>query len=276
MGRVDGAIEKGADDVLAAAVEDLHATMEGLRSEWTRQIASCTGRSELDARIAELNEGAARRISEALEHTAELVARELHAVTETLEVWAVDEIRAQYQLVQQLGAEAFAPVASELTRDDLERELQAMQPFGAALEAFEKGRVGYGLGGVAGGALIGTLIAPGIGTAVGAMLGVFAGLLKGTDSLKQDCIARIEAWTSDAEGHARAQLQDKRPDLSRVIRVSLDEALAEAIEQLSGAIARLLAIESRAIDGERTKLEKAAAAGHTLEECGERLSSRAS
>ena len=201
-----------------------------------------------------INESAAGRIAGVLEQTAEIVARELHDASETLEAWAIEEIHTHYRLVRRLGAEALAPVASELTREDLERELLAAQPFEGAMDAFEKQRVGYGLGGVAAGALLGTLIAPGIGTAVGAVLGVFAGLLKGTDSLKQECIARVEACLNDTESHARAQLQVKRTDLSRIIRLVLDEALEEALGRLNDAITRLMTIERRAIDRERAKL----------------------
>jgi hypothetical protein len=271
MDRLDGAIEKGADDVLAAATEGLRAAIEGLRSEWTERISSCTARGEVDACIEVINERAAGRIAGALEQTAEIVARELHDVTETLEAWAIEEIHTHYRLVRRLGAEALAPVASELTREDLERELLAAQPFQGAMDAFEKQRVGYGLGGVAAGAVLGTLIAPGIGTAVGAVLGVFAGLLKGTDSLKQECIARVGACLNDAESHARAQLQGKRTDLSRIIRLVLDEALEEALGRLNDAITRLMTIERRAIDRERAKLGDLTAARQGLEECHTRL-----
>jgi len=271
LGRVDGAIEKGTDDVLAAATRALHERIEGLRAEWREKISSSTARSDVDACVASINESAARRIEDALEQTAELVARELHDVTETLETWAIEEIHTHYRLVRRLGAEVLAPVASELTREDLERELRAVQPVGGALDAFEKERVGYGLGGVAACAALGTLILPGVGTAVGAVLGVLAGLLKGTDSLKQDCLTRVDAFLSDTENHARAQLQDRRPDLSRVIRVTLDEALREALGRLNEAIARLMAVERRTIDGERAKLEQLTAAHRTLEDCDVRL-----
>jgi hypothetical protein len=173
--------------------------------------------------------------------------------------------------VRRLGAEALAPVASELTREDLERELLAVQPVQGAMDAFEKQRVGYGLGGVAAGAVLGTLIAPGIGTAVGAVLGVLAGLLKGTESLKLECIAKIDSHLSDTEGHAHAQLQGKRPDLARIIRLVLDEALEDALGRLNDAITRLMTIELRAIETERAKLERLTATRHTLEECDRRL-----
>jgi hypothetical protein len=116
--------------------------------------------------------------------------------------------------------------------------------------------VGYGLGGVAAGAVLGSLILPGIGTAVGAVLGVFAGFLKGTDALKRECFARIDVCLNDSERHALEQLQKKRADLSRVIRVSLDEALDEALRRLGDAIERLKATERKAIDAESAKLKR--------------------
>jgi hypothetical protein len=271
LDRLHGAIEEGADYVLGTAVGGLHAGIERLRSEWRQQIASATSRTEVDAGIATIDQSAARRIAEALEQTAEIVARESHDVTERLQCWAIDEIHTHYQLLRRLEAEALAPVASELTREDLEQELLAAQPFDGAKEAFEKQRVGYGLGGVAAGAALGTLIAPGIGTAVGAILGVFAGLLKGTDSLKQECVTKIDACLNESESHARAQLQSKRSDLSRVIRVALGEALEDALERLSDAIARLRDVERRAMDRERTKLAEIGEARRALEACDERL-----
>ena len=271
LDRLNGAIEEGADHVLETAIHGLHAGIGRLRSDWTERISSGTSRSEIDACVAIIDHSATGRIAEALEQTAEMVARESHNVTESLQAWAIEEIHTHYQLVRRLGAEALAPVASELTREDLERELLAAQPFEGAMEAFEKQRVGYGLGGVAAGAALGTLIAPGIGTAVGAILGVFAGLLKGTDSLKQECIAKIDGCLNETESHASAQLQGKRSDLSRVIRVALDEALEEALDRLSDAITRLMAVERRAIDRERAKLVDIGNARRALETCDERL-----
>jgi hypothetical protein len=270
--RVESAIEKGTDDVLALATQRLQGAVESLRTEWKGRIASCTARSEVEACVAAINESAPGRISEKLEETAELVASELHNVTETLETWAIDEIHTHYRLVRRLGAEALAPVASELTGDDLGPELLSVKPFAGAVDAFEKGRVGYGLGGVAAGAVLGSLILPGIGTAVGAFLGVFAGFLKGTEALKQECTARIDACLNDSVRNALAQLQGKRADLSRVIRVSLDEALDEALRKLGDAITRLMATERKAIDAERAKLDRLTSLRSALEESDRSLS----
>ena len=76
---------------------------------------------------------------------------------------------------------------------------------------------------------------------------------------------------NEAESHARAQLQGKRSDLSRVIRVVLDEALEEALGRLNDAITRLMTIERRAIDRERARLGDLTAARRGLEECHTRL-----
>jgi hypothetical protein len=271
LNRLDGGIDEGAGRVLTSASDGLHAAIEQLRSEWKDGISSASTRAEVDARIAVIGESTASRIADVLEQTAEIVARELHDVTESLQAWAIGEIHTHYRLMRRLGAEALAPVASELTREDLERELLAVQPFEGAMEAFEKQRVGFGLGGVAAGAALGTLIAPGIGTAVGAVLGVFAGLLRGTDSLKQECVAKIDDCLNETERHARAQLQDKRSDLSRVIRVALDEALEEAFGRLNEAITRLMTVERRTIERERAKVVELGAARAALEECDERL-----
>ena len=92
-------------------MQGLHIAIERLRAEWNVGISSCAARSDVEVCVAAINESAAGRISEALEQTAELVARELHDVTETLETWAIEEIHTHYRLMRRLGSEALAPVA---------------------------------------------------------------------------------------------------------------------------------------------------------------------
>jgi hypothetical protein len=168
-------------------------------------------------------------------------------------------------VARRFGIEELSPVVSELTRDDLQRELAA-SPVEGALGAFEKQRVGYGIGGAATGALLGTLIFPGIGTAIGAFVGVFAGLLKGIDSLKQDCFDKIDATLSATEAHSLEQLRGKRPDFARVIALSVEEALGEALQRLEDAISRLMAVEKRTIERERSTLAQLDDARSSLEE----------
>jgi hypothetical protein len=53
--------------------------------------------------------------------------------------------------------------------------------------------------------------------------------------------------------------------------VALDEALEEALGRLSDAIARLMAVERRAIERERAKLADIGDTRHALEACDQRL-----
>jgi GTP-binding protein EngB required for normal cell division len=273
MSRVESAIATGADEVFAAANKRLHDEFEALRAEWQQQIVTCVSREDVDACAKAINESARQRISDVLERTVEQVARELQELSESLERWTLDEVHTQYQLVRRLGFEALTPLASELTREDLEQERSAMQPGKGAFEAFERQRVGLGLRGVAAGAALGTLIAPGIGTAVGAVIGVLAGLLKGIESLRQECLDKTRACLDGAERHAHAQLAARRTDLSRVVRITLDEALDAALTQLGDAIERLRVIEKQAIERERAKMSSLSEVRLALEKCDANLAS---
>jgi hypothetical protein len=270
MGRAHAAIEKAADDALRSAIEMLRASLAELRTEWTERITSCTDRSSVEACIRAIDEGATGRVDDILERTTDYVAGDLQNATDTIESWALEEMQARYQLVRKLGAEVLAPLASELTRGDLALGPRSA-PAEGALDAFERQRVGYGLGGVAAGAALGTLVLPGVGTAIGAFLGVFAGFLKGVDSLKQDCLAKIGACLVDAESHAIAQLESKRPDLSRTLHTTIDEGLGEALGRLEQSITRLMELERRAIATERAKLEDLDAARLALARSDVRL-----
>jgi hypothetical protein len=265
MARVGSAIEQGADDVLRSATALVHDLLLGLASEWKEPIAAATSRGAVEAQVKAMSEAAAARIADVFERVSEHVARELQQVAESLETWALEEIHARYQVARRFGIEELSPVVSELTRDDLQRELAA-SPVEGALGAFEKQRVGYGIGGAATGALLGTLIFPGIGTAIGAFVGVFAGFLKGIDSLKQDCFDKIDATLSATEAHSLEQLRGKRPDFARVIALSVEEALGEALQRLEDAISRLMAVEKRTIERERSTLAQLDDARSSLEE----------
>jgi len=253
MERAHATIEQAADEAVASAGERLRASIADQRRDWAEQVAACTDRGSLRAVLERLDTGAPARIGEILEQTTDHVARELQTTTESIEAWAVEEIQARYRLARRIDAESLTPLASDLTREDLELGARSA-PVEAALAAFEKQRVGLGLGGAAAGAVLGTLIFPGIGTAIGAFVGVFAGFLKGIESLQQECMAKIDACLAEAESHALAQLRARRPELARALRETVDAALGEAFDRLEEAIARLKDVERRAIEAERSKL----------------------
>ena len=270
LGRMQSAMERAAEEIVASGVESVRSSIAAVRAAWLGRVEAATSRAEIEAVMRTVDETAAARVAETLERIAEHVAGELQAHAESLETWALEEIHARYQVARRFGAGELAPAASELTREDLEREVPG-GPVSGAMDAFEKQRVGLGLGGAAAGAVIGTLIAPGIGTAIGAFLGVFAGFLKGTETLKQECSTAIDARLQAAQEHAVAQLEARRPDVARTLRAAVDEALGEALDRLDRAIARLMDVERRAIEGERAKLDELRAAQERLEAHDARL-----
>ena len=56
-------------------------------------------------------------------------------------------------------------------------------------------------------------------------LGVFAGLLKGVESLRQDCVVSVEACVDESALQIRAQLESRHESLAAALRASLEEAL---------------------------------------------------
>jgi hypothetical protein len=113
---------------------------------------------------------------------------------------------------------------------------------------------------------VGTLIVPGLGTAIGAFVGVFAGLLKGLDSLKQECVARLDTCLDDVQRSVAAQIAGRQASYAEDLRASLDDALDVALERLNESIARVMALESRVLETERKKREDLARLRSTLEE----------
>src|SRR5581483_8573137 len=115
---------------------------------------------------------------------------EMQKASDTMQVWVLEELHARYEVARRLSMADPAPVVSDVMTEEI-ASLKNV-PLGGALYKFERQRVGIGLGGAAVGAAVGTLIVPGIGTAIGAFIGVFAGFLKGIDSLKKDCVQKLE------------------------------------------------------------------------------------
>jgi hypothetical protein len=66
-------------------------------------------------------------------------------------------------------------------------------------------------------------------------------------------------------------LREKRGDLARGIRASLEEALDEALRRINDAITRLMTVEKNAIEAERATLAKLASTRGTLDEHDARL-----
>lgn len=261
--RVKAAIDEGVDAALKSADTLLRGDLGALRERWIESVAACENRRALVALAGELDPGIASGVSQVLQRTTALVDGELREVTQSIEMLALDEMRAHYPLARRLGSELLPPVAVDWSHAQNVAGTSPA-PLGTAAAAFEKRRVTVGLGGAAVGAAIGTAILPGIGSAIGAVVGVFAGFLPRADALRKDCVARVEACVGDAEKRALELLAARRAELARGLHEALDAGLAGAFEQHEEAIARLQEVERRAIAAERETLAALQEARTTL------------
>jgi hypothetical protein len=251
--RVKATIEQGVDDALKSADVLLRQDLGALRTQWIQAVASCETRSALVALAADLDRGIASGVAQTLDGTTKRVDEDLRQVTQTIEMLALDELRAHYPLARRLGSDLLPPLAVDWSHAQQAVGV-APTPLGAATAAFEKKRVTLGLGGAAMGAAIGTAILPGIGSAIGAVVGVFAGFIPRSDALRNDCLARVESCVANAQTRALALLAARRADLTRVLHETLDVGLAGAFERHEEAISRLQDVERRAIAAERETL----------------------
>jgi hypothetical protein len=166
----------------------------------------------------------------------------------------LEELHARYEVARRLSMADPAPVVTDVMTEEI-ASLKNV-PLNGALDKFERQRVGIGLGGAAVGAAVGTLIVPGIGTAIGAFIGVFAGFLKGVDSLKKDCVARLDGVVDDAEKEIRAQIETRTRVYADAIRGSLEDAFDAAMQRFEQSIERLMSVEKKTLDKENAKLER--------------------
>jgi hypothetical protein len=238
--------------------------MAQIKAEWRSEVSACTDRRAVEACVQSIQESAPARFAAVVEETSGFVLASLQRVSDSLQVLVVDEIRTKYEIARRASiSDSGAPVIGE----EVDTQLPPLDTgaLDGAMSAFESRRVGYGLGGAAAGAVVGTLIAPGIGTAIGAFLGVFAGFLKGVESLKEDCITRLEACVDEGEKPLRAQLESREQGLAAALRGSLEDALDSAMSRFERSIAHLIDAERKTLAGERGKLARLAELRTALE-----------
>jgi len=266
IARSEPAIQKGADDVLASSLARVEAGFEALRKEWLEHLSSARRKSRIDACIRDINQRGKMRVLELIEATSEHIAREMQSIGETLERWALDEIQTSYRTTKRMRAESLAPVASDVTGEDLAAPIATLVPISGAREAFRRQRVLIGFAGALACAGAATFIRPGLGTAIGALVGLFTAFLKPSSSLRKACLEQAEAYAGAASRRVCTTLREKRPALALGIRASLDEALADTLERLNESITRLMRIERDAIATERSMLSNLSSARGTLEQ----------
>jgi len=262
MLRVRRAIDDGARDVQRATLDRLREEIARTKDAWHAELKACSTREQMEAFVVRVNRTAGEQMQALVDDMGHHAVLELQRVSESVQTWLLEEIRGRYHLARRIEEGAPAAVVGEAM------DLIAIQrsPLASALDKFEGRRVNLGLGGVAAGAVLGTLIVPGVGTAVGAIVGVFAGLLRGLESLKKECIGRLDACLDDVEQKIAAHVTGRHGSFVEELRASLDDALDIALEQLDASISRLMSLERRTLETERRKRADLAQLREILEE----------
>jgi hypothetical protein len=263
MIRMRKAIDDAAREVEEGTLRRWRGDVAHTKEEWRAGVESCADRKAVEAFVRTINQSAPAHLQALVDDASHHAVAELQHASETLQEWFLQEIHERYRVTRRIE-EGDAPAA--VVGDALEIEPLGRGPLQSTLDRFEKERFDLGLGGAAAGAAVGTLIVPGLGTAIGAVIGVFAGFLKGVDSLKKECAARLDACLDDVERSVSAQIAGREASLAEALRASLDEAFDRALERLEESLQRLMALERRVLDMERRKLEELGALRRMLED----------
>lgn len=268
-------IEKSADEIVAAAREKLAADIVAIEKDWISRLESAGSRRDIESTIDDVNQRGKLHVLEMLESVSELVAREMQSHGETIERFALDEIQSEYRTQKRMRAESLAPVASEVTGEDLAEGVATLVPIPHARNDFRRRRTRITTGGVVAG------LALGAGTAVavhhwffvgiGAALGVLAFFATPTRVLRRDALSCARGYIAELTRKSETNLRAKREDVTLGLRASLDEALGEALRRINDAITRLMTVEKNAIEAERATLANLAKTRGTLEDHDARL-----
>lgn len=254
IARVSMSIDEGARDVLQRAQTTLRTRIAELVGEWRAAITACENRQAVDACIAEINERAPTRFRALCDALGEEIASDVQSTSDTLRAAALHEIGLARSLESD-DALVVVSIATDLAEaPDVAPSVRG-EPLRTTHEAFERKRLGIGLGGAAAGAAVGTLLFPGVGTAVGAMVGVLAGFVEGTGSLKRQALEHVRAHANEVEREIAGRLDDAGPGVARELTASIDESLQRVLERREGPTARFFDESDRAIAHEKKKLD---------------------
>ena len=257
--RMAAAVDEAARTVLERGRSTLRTRINDLGDEWRDEISACEDRAGVDACIGHINASAPERLRKLCDGLADQIARDAQAAGDRLQRALLDELRVAQQ--DSTSARAAAAVvlgdAPAALAEDVAPSVPGA-PLAATHDAFERKRVGIGIGGAAAGAALGTLIFPGIGTAVGAMVGVLAGFVEGTGALKRRAIEHVRTHGAAIEKEILVRLDGAAANMARDLALSLGDVLEGAIARREGALAAVFEDSDRAIEEAQGKLEELA------------------
>lgn len=261
LGKTAGAIDEGAERVVARAKEQLHARVAELENEWTTALEACPDRAALARRALAIDAAAPEKVRALVDAVGDDVGAEMQAVSENLQVWVLAEVRQQYR-TRYLHVDPTSVVVAELPSDAL---APAAAPLRSTIVRSGRRRLGFGLGGALVCAAIGTAVEPVLGTVIGAVLGLLLWFVERTRTLRASCVARARAWLAAVESSIAERLDASREVFARDIRLSVEETIEQALKRRDQSIMRLIDDEARSIAEEQEKLRQLAELREALE-----------
>lgn len=241
------------------AREALRAGIAELVGEWRSSITASDSRASVDACIESINTSAPVRLRKLCDALTERIAADVQGAVDALDQQVLDELGVDRVAVEgrsDVGAPPFAVSVTELPDGEGAPPSVHGAPLAATQDAFERKRVGIGLGGAAAGAAIGTLVFPGVGTAVGAVVGVLAGFVEGTGALKRQAIENVRAHATKVENELAGRLDEAAPSVARDLAASVDATVESVVARGGGTTPQLFEETDRALAREREKLEE--------------------
>lgn len=241
------------------AREALRAGIAELVGEWRASITASDSRASVDACIESINTSAPVRLRKLCDALTERIAADVQGAVDALDQRVLDELGVDRVAVEgrsDVGAPPFAVSVTELPDGEGAPPSVHGAPLAATQDAFERKRVGIGLGGAAAGAALGTLVFPGVGTAVGAVVGVLAGFVEGTGALKRQAIENARAHATKVENELAGRLDEAAPSVARDLAASIDATVESVLARGGGTTPRLFEETDRALAREREKLEE--------------------
>lgn len=150
-------------------------------------------------------------------------------------------LRDKYRIVDSIaGGHAKDGVRRVNDISNTTDSLSVKNAMNSLVEGHQGAQVVMGAGGAALGAVIGSFIAPGIGTAVGAGIGALLGLFSSLDSIKSDCIKKIEETLNGYKAEIINTSNSSETKLADIIRSSINRWFTVSVEKFQTHIDHLI------------------------------------
>jgi tRNA U34 5-carboxymethylaminomethyl modifying GTPase MnmE/TrmE len=209
--------------------------------KWKKTINQCESKAEvkeLIAKTSRLLQDSLKEIDTEIQLSiSKMVVEKSVSIENRLSIGLQDK----YRIVDSItGGHAKNGVRRVNEITNTTGSLSVANEMSSLVDAHQGVQVVIGAGGAALGAVIGSFIAPGIGTAVGAGIGALLGLLSSLDSIKADCIKKIEETLGGYKVEITRASSESSSKLADAIRSSIKQWFTKAVEGFQSHIDHLI------------------------------------